>query len=81
MTAFHSIFFRFSPATNIHHLFPGNFTVLTATFEFKRRVGYYLLQVYLPCAILVMLSWIAFWMDKRDTGNRLTVMGILPCPK
>ena len=20
-----------------------------------------------------MLSWIAFWMDKRDTGNRLTV--------
>jgi hypothetical protein len=36
-------------------------------------VGYYLLQVYLPCAILVMLSWIAFWMDKRDTGNRLTV--------
>ena len=53
--------------------FPGNFTVLTATFEFKRRVGYYLLQVYLPSAILVMLSWIAFWMDKRDTGNRLTV--------
>ncbi|XP_028398238.1 gamma-aminobutyric acid receptor subunit beta-like [Dendronephthya gigantea] len=53
--------------------YSGNFTVLTATFEFKRRVGYYLLQVYLPCAILVMLSWIAFWMDKCDTGNRLTV--------
>ena len=57
----------------IPHYFSGNFTVLTATFEFKRRVGYYLLQVYLPCAILVMLSWIAFWMDKQDTGNRLTV--------
>lgn len=57
-----------------HNLsFSGNFTVLTATFEFKRRLGYYLIQIYIPCSFLVMLSWIAFWMDKRDTGNRLTV--------
>lgn len=51
----------------------GNYTVLTVTFPFKRRMGYYIIQVYIPCVFLVMLSWIVFWMRPDDSASRLTV--------
>ena len=51
----------------------GNYTALTVTFPFKRRMGYYIIQVYIPCVFLVMLSWIVFWMRPDDSASRLTV--------
>ena len=47
--------------------------MLTVTFPFKRRMGYYIIQVYIPCVFLVMLSWIVFWMRPDDSASRLTV--------
>ena len=46
---------------------------MTATFAFERRIGYYLIQVYFPDIFVVVLSWIVFWMDKDDMGNRMTL--------
>jgi len=46
---------------------------MTATFSFERRIGYYLIQVYFPDIFVVVLSWIVFWMDKDDMGNRMTL--------
>ena len=40
---------------------------------FKRRMGYYLIQVYFPDVCVVALSWIVFWMDKNDMGNRMAL--------
>ena len=51
----------------------GSFSTMTATFLFHRRIGYYLIQVYLPDIFVVILSWIVFWMDKDDMGNRMTL--------
>lgn len=51
----------------------GNFSTITVTFSFKRRIGYYLIQVYFPDIFVVALSWIAFWMDKDDMGNRMAL--------
>lgn len=39
----------------------------------QRRLGYYMIQLYLPCIFLVMLSWIVFWMSPDNGGDRLTV--------
>ena len=36
-------------------------------------MGYYIIQVYIPCIFLVMLSWIVFWMRPDDSASRLTV--------
>jgi len=36
-------------------------------------MGYYVIQVYIPCVFLVMLSWIVFWMRPDDSASRLTV--------
>jgi len=36
-------------------------------------MGYYLIQVYLPDIFVVALSWIVFWMEKTDMGNRMAL--------
>lgn len=36
-------------------------------------MGYYIIQVYIPCVFLVMLSWVVFWMRPDDSASRLTV--------
>jgi len=42
-------------------------------FSFQRRLGYFIIQIYLPDVFLVMLSWIVFWMEKSDIGNRMAL--------
>lgn len=59
--------------THCYLSYLGSFTSLTVTFPFKRRMGYYIIQVYIPCVFLVMLSWIVFWMRPDDSASRLTV--------
>ncbi|KAJ7383887.1 Gamma-aminobutyric acid receptor subunit alpha-4 [Desmophyllum pertusum] len=51
----------------------GSFSTITATFSFERRVGYFLIQVYFPDMFVVTLSWIVFWMEKDDMGNRMAL--------
>jgi len=51
----------------------GNFSTITVTFLFERRLGYYVIQVYLPDIFVVTLSWIVFWMDKTEMGDRMAL--------
>ena len=53
--------------------FAGNFSTISVKFLFERRVGYYLIQVYLPDVFVVALSWIVFWMDKKEMGDRMAL--------
>ena len=55
------------------HLCLGTYSTITVTFFFKRRLGYFLIQVYLPNVFVVLLSWIVFWMQKDDIGNRMAL--------
>lgn len=50
-----------------------NFTTITVSYTFQRRLGYYVLQVYIPDILMVLLSWIAFWMNPDSPGDRLTI--------
>ena len=49
----------------------GTYSVLIISFYFKRRLGYYIIQVFFPDTLVVVMSWIVFWMDPRDTGDRV----------
>jgi len=51
----------------------GNFSTLTMTLTFERNFGYYLIQIYIPDIIVVSLSWIVFWMESQDFGNRMAL--------
>lgn len=59
--------------SNINVFSTGNFSSITVTFSFKRRIGYFLIQVYFPDMFVVMLSWIVFFMEKEDIGNRMAL--------
>ena len=43
------------------------------TFTFHRRMGFYFIQFYIPCIVMVSLSWISFWMDRYYIGERLSL--------
>ena len=30
-------------------------------------------QVYLPCALIVVLSWVGFWLNREATSDRVTL--------
>ncbi|KAL3310257.1 hypothetical protein Ciccas_011183 [Cichlidogyrus casuarinus] len=49
----------------------GDFTVLMAKFYLKRNTGYFLLQIYLPCSLLVVMSWVGFWINREATADRI----------
>ncbi|XP_048576350.1 gamma-aminobutyric acid receptor subunit beta isoform X2 [Nematostella vectensis] len=61
------------PSTNLEFWPAGSYTTLTAHFQMERRIGYFIIQLYLPCVFLVMLSWVVFWMSPENSADRLTV--------
>lgn len=46
---------------------------MIVTFTFSRRIGYYLINFYVPCIIMVIISWIVFWMDRDCIGDRIAL--------
>ncbi len=55
---------------------PALHSVLTVYFDFRRHTGYFLIQVYVPCCLLVALSWVSFWLSVDAVPARIS-LGIL----
>ena len=51
----------------------GKYRDMVVTFTFSRRLGYYLINFYVPCIIMVIMSWIVFWMDRDCIGERFSL--------
>jgi len=51
----------------------ANFSSLVAQIEFERRLSYYLFRVYLPCLLLVVVSWTSFWLDVTAVDARVAI--------
>lgn len=41
----------------------------------KRRIGYFLIDTYVPSTIIVIISWISFWINP-DTAPARVALGI-----
>lgn len=46
---------------------------LMARFIMSRRRGYFILQIYAPCSMIVGASWVAFWINRSDAAGRVAV--------
>eukprot|EP00064_Thunnus_orientalis_P007444 superscaffoldBa00000828_g7464 len=53
----------------------GDYVVLTVFFDLSRRMGYFTIQTYIPCTLIVVLSWVSFWINKDAVPAR-TSLGI-----
>ena len=47
----------------------GNRSVIFLHFTFDRTLGFYFLQIYIPLTIIVMSSWVSFWLVKTEKGQ------------
>ncbi|CAG5111352.1 Oidioi.mRNA.OKI2018_I69.chr2.g5668.t1.cds [Oikopleura dioica] len=59
----------------IDHQF-GKYSVLIISFHLKRHLGYFIVQTYLPCMLIVILSQVSFWVNKEATPARM-VFGVM----
>lgn len=49
----------------------GKFTCIEARFHLERQMGYYLIQMYIPSLLIVILSWISFWINMDAAPARV----------
>ncbi|CEF68278.1 SAP domain and Zinc finger, MIZ-type domain and Gamma-aminobutyric acid A receptor/Glycine receptor alpha family and Neurotransmitter-gated ion-channel transmembrane domain-containing protein [Strongyloides ratti] len=54
----------------------GDYVRLYIMFNFQRNSGYFLIQSLLPAALIVIVSWIAFWIS-RDSPPSRTSLGVM----
>jgi hypothetical protein len=40
---------------------------------FERSLGYYIIQIYIPSTLIVMLSWVSFWLDRTSAPARVSL--------
>lgn len=51
----------------------GNFSCLEVIFTLRRRLGYYLFHTYIPTCLIVVMSWISFWIKPEAVPARITL--------
>ncbi|GFS54900.1 glycine receptor subunit alpha-1 [Trichonephila inaurata madagascariensis] len=55
------------------HYSTGNFTCIEVVFTLKRRLGYYMFHTYIPTCLIVIMSWISFWIKPEAVPARVTL--------
>lgn len=53
--------------------FTGDYVVMTVYFDLARRMGYFTIQTYIPCTLIVVLSWVSFWINKDAVPARTSL--------
>ncbi|KAL3109291.1 hypothetical protein niasHT_010555 [Heterodera trifolii] len=53
------------------------FSCLEAVIQLNRQIGYHVVQSFIPTGLIVMISWVSFWIDRRAVPARviLPVLG------
>ncbi|KAK9497233.1 hypothetical protein O3M35_004591 [Rhynocoris fuscipes] len=53
--------------------FSGNYSSLIVQFYLKREIGHYIMDYYVPSILLVVVSWVSFWLDPNAVPGRTTL--------
>ncbi|KAK9875604.1 hypothetical protein WA026_009404 [Henosepilachna vigintioctopunctata] len=51
----------------------AKYSMLLVSFHLQRHMGNFLIQVYGPCVLLVVLSWVSFWLNREATADRVSL--------
>lgn len=52
----------------------GEYVIMTVHFHLQRKMGFFLIQTYIPCIMTVILAQVSFWINKESVPAR-TVFG------
>lgn len=75
---FEKLYFNICLIVTMRYSFPflysaGNFTCIQVIFKLKRRLGYYMFHTYIPTCLIVIMSWISFWIKPEAVPARVTL--------
>ncbi|XP_071493035.1 glycine receptor subunit alpha-4-like [Diadema antillarum] len=51
----------------------GNFSCIEFSFLLIRELTFYVVQAYMPTALLVIISWVSFWIDISQAAARVSL--------
>ena len=68
---FSSFFFLFSQSP-----ISGSFPCLELKFVLGREIGFFVMQLYVPTSLIVILSWVSFWIN-IDAADARVAIGLL----
>ena len=51
----------------------GNYSRLICDIQFSRSLGFYLIQIYIPASLIVVISWVSFWLHRNATPARVSL--------
>ncbi len=51
----------------------GSFSALVVGFSLTRQIGHYILDYYVPSVLLVIMSWVSFWLHPSAIPGRTTL--------
>ena len=54
----------------------GNFSCLRMSIPLNREIGYYMIQVYIPSILVVIISWLSFFLSPDAVAAR-TSLGVV----
>jgi len=63
----------FRMGQEIQNLSSGDYIRLYCEIHFVRSMGYYLFQIYIPASLIVMISWVSFWLHRNATPARVAL--------
>ncbi|KRX96877.1 Gamma-aminobutyric acid receptor subunit beta [Trichinella pseudospiralis] len=52
-----------------------NYSRLHVKFVFVRNIGFYMMQIYIPSMLIVIISWVSFWIH-RDASPARVALGV-----
>ncbi len=50
-----------------------SFPMMVYEMEIRRKIGYYIWKVIIPLVMVVMMSWVVFWLDPKQTGPQIGI--------
>jgi len=51
----------------------GNYSCIRLGISFEREFGFYLIQIYVPCSMLALVSWVTFWLEPSAVEARVSL--------
>ncbi|KAL7294395.1 hypothetical protein TKK_0012400 [Trichogramma kaykai] len=53
--------------------FAGNFSSIKITFKLAREMGFFIMDYYIPSILIVVLSWVSFWLHMDASPPRIVL--------
>lgn len=51
----------------------GDYDRMSLSIKLNRSIGYFILQTYMPCLLITILSWVSFWINHEATAARVAL--------